>query len=175
MIMKHLIRTLASVAVLLALASCTKANYSSFWVDPSRVAKTTIHFAEAYSFRDIVTSFNTADVFRKSDQEGKSLFTAYCMGEAGYDSFMFRLYFDNIDNMQLGGVLKPSSFSLSFLLSSDLFSSASSYEGKIYLVSRGKDYIILNLDNVRCRCIYGEYVTDGYLKCQLCNEFVLDN
>ena len=181
MIMKHLLRTLASVSVLLALASCHKANYSSYWdpkdldLDPAVVAKTTIHFSQYYSYHDEVATFKSATIYRKSDMEGKSYFIAWSGGKMVYDMFMLSIYFDSIDELKAGDTLYPSRFLFAFPASSDSRAMTHTYEGKITVAAKGVDYVVLQFHNLSLSCYYGDYVTDGYLKCQLCNELVLDN
>lgn len=175
--MKHLIRTLASLAALFALVSCNKDYISpeELFKDGTKVAKTTIHYAPYYSFHDSVTLFSSASIYRKSDKEGMSWFVAWSGGKTQYDMFMLSIYFDSIDNMKEGATLKPDSVLFTFPASSLGTATTHTFEGQITLADKGDDYAILRFHNVIFSCAFGDYVTDGYLKCQLCNEVVLDN
>ena len=172
MIMKSLLMTLASVAALFALFSCSKDYISpeELFGNEAKVAKTKIH-TRSDEFEDTETTFKSVAVYRKSDMEGKSWFCAMSGGRMVYDAFMFSLYFDDIDRMHVGDVLKPGRFMFGFFFSSDSYAYTDSYEGKITLADRGDDYVILRFQKVAVSCSYGQYVTDGYLYCPLQDEF----
>lgn len=170
--MKRLFLTLASVAALFALVSCSKDYISpdELFMDGSKVAKTKIH-TRSDEFEDTETSFGSVAVYRKSDLEGKSWFCAMSGGKMVYDAFMFSLYFDSIDRMKVGDVLKPSRFWFGFFFSSDGTAYTDSYGGKITLADKGDGYVILRFHKVTVNCSYGNYVTDGYLYCPLHDEY----
>lgn len=170
--MKRHFLTLATVAALFTMVSCSKDYITpdELFGDGSKIAKTKIH-TRSDEFEDTETSFKSVAVYRKSDKDGKSWFCAMSGGRMVYDAFMFSLYFDNIDGMELGDVLKPSRFMFGFFFSSDGNAYTDTYEGKITLADRGDNYVILRFHKVTFSCSYGKYVTDGYLYCPLYDEF----
>ena len=174
MIMKSLLMTLATVAALFAMVSCSKDYISpeELFGDETKVATIKIH-TRSDEFQDTETTFKRVSAYRKSDLEGQSWFSAMSGGKMVYDAFMFSLYFDDIDRMKVGDVLKPGRFWFGFFFSSDSRAYTDSYGGKITLADRGDDYVILRFHKVTVNCSYGRYVIDGYLYCPLYDEFEL--
>lgn len=172
--MKSLLMTLATVAALFAMVSCSKDYISpeELFGDETKVATIKIH-TRSDEFQDTETTFKRVSAYRKSDLEGQSWFSAMSGGKMVYDAFMFSLYFDDIDRMKVGDVLKPGRFWFGFFFSSDSRAYTDSYGGKITLADRGDDYAILRFHKVTVNCSYGRYVIDGYLYCPLYDEFDL--
>lgn len=171
MTMKSLLITLASVAALFALVSCSKDYITpeELFGDETKVATIKIH-TRSDEFQDTETSFKHVAAYRKSDVEGQSWFSAMSGGKMVYDAFMFSLYFDDIDKMTVGDVLKPGRFWFGFFFSSDSHAYTDSYGGKITLADRGDGYVILRFHKVTVSCSYGRYVINGYLYCPLFDE-----
>jgi len=171
--MKRLIITaLASVALLFAMVSCSKDYISpeELFSDGSKVAKTTIQ-TKSSDYEDTVTTFNDPTVYRKNgEEEGQSWFVAWSGGRMVYDMFMLSIFFDSIDNMEVGDKLHITHFMFAFPASSDSRAYTSTYSGKITLADKGEDYVILQFHKVSVSCLYGKYVTDGYLYCTLKDE-----
>lgn len=163
---------LASFAALFSLVSCSKDYISAeeFFKGGYKVAKTAIH-TRSDEYEDTETSFQRVAVYRKSDMDGQSWFVASSGGKKVYDMFMMSIYFDSIDEMEVGDALKPSRFWFSFIYSSYSGATTYTYKGKITLADRGVDYVILHFDKVSFSCSFGDYVTDGYLYCPLSDEY----
>ena len=166
--MKHIVTRLLVFAVAVLAMSCSKDYISpeELFKDSSKVAKTTIH-TKSNEFEDTVTSFSNPVVYKESDMEGKSWLCAWSGGKMVYDMFMLSIYFDSIDNMNIGDTLKTSRFMFTFPASSDSNATTNTYGGKITLADKGDDYVILRFHEVSFSCSYGKYVTDGYLYCSL--------
>ena len=163
------------VAALFAMFSCSKDCISpeELFKDGSKVAKITIHTRSDY-YDDTETTFSSPVVYRKSDVEGQSWFSAFSnKGRMVHELFMLSIYFDSIDRMRVGNTLKTSRFVFSFLASSDSNATSYTYGGKITLADRGDDYVILRFHEVSVSCSLGSYVIDGYLYCPLNDEFVV--
>ena len=171
MTMKSLLITLASVAALFALVSCSKDYISpeELFGDETKVATIKFH-TRSDEFQNTETSFKHVAAYRKSDLEGQSWFSAMSGGKMVYDAFMFSLYFDDIDKMTVGDVLKSGRFRFGFFFSSDSRAYTDSYGGKITLADRGDGYVILRFHKVTVSCSYGRYVINGYLYCPLFDE-----
>ena len=107
--------------------------------------------------------------------DGQSWFVASSGGKMVYDMFMMSIYFDSIDRMKVGDTLKPSRFMFSFFASSTFEATTHTYGGKITLVDKGDDYVILHFDKVSVSCSFGDYVTDGYLYCPLFDEYEVES
>lgn len=174
--MKHLFTMLASFAALFSLVSCSKDYISpeEFFKGGYKVAKTAIH-TRGDEYEDTETSFQRIAVYRKSDMDGQSWFVASSGGKMVYDMFMMSIYFDSIDRMRVGETLKPSRFMFSFFASSTFEATTHTYGGKITLVDKGDDYVILHFDKVSVSCSFGDYVTDGYLYCPLFDEYEVES
>ena len=173
--MRPIITILTSFVALFVFASCDKDYISpdELFKDGSMVAKTTIH-TKTGDLEDTVTGFRRAAVYKKSDMEGQSWFIAFSGGKMVYDAFVLSIYFDGIDKMKVGEALNPSRFWFSFFFSSDSRASTSKYGGKITLAAKGEDYVFLRFHKVSVSCSFGKYVTDGYLYCQLIDDYYLE-
>ena len=169
MTMKSLFLTLASVAALFALVSCSKDYISpeELFGDEAKVAKASFH-TRSKEYEDTEIPFTSPAVYKKSDMEGQSWFFAFSSGgKMVYELFMLSIYFDDIDGMKVGDTLKTSRFLFSFPASSDSEASTYTYGGKITLADKGDDYVILRFHKVSVSCSFGKYVIDGYLYCSL--------
>lgn len=169
--MKHLLTQFAVVAVALAAASCSKDYISpdELFQDGSKEAKAIIH-TKSKEFEDTVNTFRSKAVYRKSDIEGQSRFSAFSGGKMVYEMFMLSIYFDSIDKMKVGETLKPSRVMFSFPASSDSNATTHTMGGKITLADRGDDYVILRFRRVTFSCSLGDCLIDGYLYCPLFDE-----
>jgi len=172
MIMKHIFTRLAIFTAAVLAVSCSKDYISpeELFKDSSKVAKTVIRTRGEKS-EETETTFHDIAVYRNSDKEGQSWFVASSGGKMVYDYFMLSIYFDSIDKMKVGDTLKPSSMLFIFPASSDSRARTDTYDGKITLSDKGDNYVILHFNKVRFDCLFGEYLTDGYLYCQLFDEF----
>ena len=170
--MKRILVLIAVLAVALPLVSCNKNKPTPEELSSNdlTVAKTAIH-SKGAEYEDTVTSFRDAAVYKKSDMAGNSWFVAYSGGKKVYDAFMLSLYFDSIDNMKVGDVLHLNDVLFSFVFSSDSNASTHAYEGQVTLAEKGNDYVILHFETLRFNCSFGEYVTDGYLRCPLFEKY----
>lgn len=170
--MKQTVTRISLVMAALVLSACSKESISpeDLFNANVKVAQTTIK-TRGGDYEDTVTSFPSVAVYKKSDLQGKSWFTASSGGRMVYDMFFLSLYFDNIDKMKVGDTLKPSRFMFTFPASSDSRATTSEYGGKITLAGKGDDYVILQFHNFHVSCIFGDYLTDGYLYCPLFEEF----
>ena len=124
--------TLATVAALFAMVSCSKDYISpeELFGDETKVATIKIH-TRSDEFQDTETTFKRVSAYRKSDLEGQSWFSAMSGGKMVYDAFMFSLYFDDIDRMKVGDVLKPA-------FGSDSFSPATAVLIPIHMEARSR-------------------------------------
>lgn len=171
--MKRILVLLPALAVALLLMSCNKQGPipAELAINDLTVAKTTIH-TKGVDYEGTVIPFSHKAVYKKSDVEGQSWLCAFSAGRMVYDAFMLSIYFDNIENMKVGDELKISRFLFSFISSSDSKATTSAHSGKITLADKDNDYVILRFDKVGFSCSFGEYVTDGYLRCPLLEEHV---
>ena len=171
--MKRTVIRFALITAALVASACSKESISpeDLFNANVKVAQTTIK-TRGGDYEDTVTSFPQVAVYRKSDIKGKSWFTANSGGRMVYDFFFLSLYFDNIDKMKVGDTLKSSRFMFTFPASSDSRASTYEYGGKITLAGKGDDYVILRFHNFQVSCIFGDYLTDGYLYCPLFEDYV---
>lgn len=171
--MKRLFVLITILASALLLVSCNKHDPTpeELSLNDLTVAKTTSHTKGA-DYEDTVTSFPDAAVYRNSEKAGKSWFVAFSGGKMVYDAFMLSLYFNSVDNMKVGDALNLNDVLFSFFYSSDSNASTHDCDGKITLAEKGSDYVILHFEALRFNCSFGEYVTDGYLRCPLFEEYV---
>lgn len=171
--MKRIFVLITLLAVALSLVSCNKHEPTpkELAINDLTMAKTAIH-TKGDVYEDTVTTFQDASVYRNSDQAGSSWFIAFSGGRMAYDSFMLSLYFDSIDKLKVGDALSFNSVRFSFILSSDSNATThDDYTGRITLAEKRSDYVILHFEALRFTCSFGEYVTDGYLKCPLFEEY----
>ncbi|MBR5736088.1 MAG: hypothetical protein IKX60_04800 [Bacteroidales bacterium] len=169
------ILTLSLIFIAAAMAtSCGKDLFTpdGYLLDKSLVAKTTIQQKGAIQsgqedFKTTIVDFGDGTVQRTSEKEGQSLLMAHSTGITVYDAFWLSAYFDCIDNMKVGDVLKPSYCWFSLILSSSSNTWAFSYAGKITLAAKGDDYVVFNFDKVTFTTDVYKYVMDGYLRCEL--------
>lgn len=170
--MKRLLVLITVLAAALLPVSCAKHTPSpeELSMNDLTVAKTAIH-TKGDIYEDTVTTFRDASVYRNSDQAGSSWFIAFSGGRMAYDSFVLSLYFDSIDKLEVGDVLSFNSVLFSFILSSDSNATTHDYTGRITLAEKRSDYVILRFEALRFTCSFGEYVTDGYLRCPLYEEY----
>lgn len=170
--MKRITTALISMVAIFALVSCGKDYITpdELFKDGPMVAKTKIH-TKTGEFEDTVTEFKSVAIYRRSDMEGKSWLIAFSGGRMVNDAFMLSIYFDDIDRMEVGDVLKPYRFRFSFFFSSDSRATTSKYGGKITLAAKGEDFVILHFHKVSFSTIFGECLTDGYLYCPLFDEY----
>ena len=137
----------------------------------SKMARTKISLSKEYGGTEVITSFASKVVYRKSEFEGQSWLTAFSGGKMVFDIFYLSLYFQDVEKMKVGETLKPSRSMFSFIASSDSNATTFEYSGKITLVDKGEDYVILNFHKVTFKCSMGTYETDGFLYCELKDEF----
>ena len=168
-------KRIIAMAVALMALSCGKDNpYNISPMDllnnPSMVANTTITTRNG-DIEETVTPFKSFAVYKKSEYERQSHFCAMSGGRMVYDAFILSVYFDDIEKMKVGDTLKTRRFLFSFFFSSDSRATTDTYEGKIKLVAKGDDYVILHFDKVLCSCSFGDYLIDGYLNCPLFEEY----
>ena len=170
--MKRLLVLITVLAAALLPVSCAKHAPSpeELSMTDLTVAKTAIH-TKGDIYEDTVTTFRDASVYRNSDQAGSSWFIAFSGGRMAYDSFVLSLYFDSIDKLEVGDVLSFNSVLFSFILSSDSNATTHDYTGRITLAEKRSDYVILRFEALRFTCSFGEYVTDGYLRCPLYEKY----
>ena len=174
-LMKQTVIRIALIVAALMATACSKESISpeDLFNAHVKVAQTTIK-TRGSDYEDTVTSFPSVAVYRKSDIQGKSRFTASSGGRMVYDMFFLSIYFDSIDKMKVGDTLKPSRFLFTFPASSDSRATTHEYGGKITLAGKGDDYVILRFHQVSVSCIFGNYLTDGYLYCPLFEEFKIE-
>ena len=167
-LMKQTVTRITLIMAALLALSCSKESISpeDLFNANVKVAQTTIK-TRGGDYEDTVTSFPSVAVYRKSDIQGQSWFTASSGGRMVYDMFFLSLYFDSIDKMKVGDTLKPSRFMFTFPASSDSRATTYDYGGKITLAGKGDDYVIFRFNHVSVSCIFGDYLTDGYLYCPL--------
>ena len=175
-IMKHAITQFALVAAALLAVSCSKdlITPEELFRDSSKEAKIIIQSkGNDIGSEDQVVMFRDKAVYRKSDQAGQSWFCAFSGGRMVYDMFMLSIYFDSIDKMKVGDMLKPTRVMFSFIASSDSNATTNTFtsDGKISLADKGDDYVILRFRKVVFNCSFGEYLIDGYLYCPLFDEY----
>ena len=170
--MKRIFVLITLLAVALSLVSCNKHEPTpkELAINDLTMAKIAIHTKGDVN-EDTVTSFRDAAVYKKSEKAGKSWFVAYTGGRMVYDAFTLSLYFNSVDNLKVGDALNLNDVLFSFILSSDSNASTHDCEGKITLAEKGSDYVILRFEALRFNCSLGEYVTDGYLRCPLFEEY----
>lgn len=163
--MKQILITIALVAAVLSGASCSKGYISpeDLMQHPSKNAQITNKSDNS------VTTFKTAEVYRRSDYEGKSRLIARSGGKMVEDAFWLRMYFDCVDNLNAGDKIIPDSCMFSFIFSSDSNATTHEYDGTITFIDKGSDFVILHFDKVLFTCSFGEYKIDGYLYCTLQN------
>ena len=171
--MKQTVTRIVLIAAALVALACSKESISpdDLFNAHVKVAQTTIK-TKGWDYEDTVTSFPSVAIYKKSDIQGQSWFTASSGGRMVYDMFFLSIYFDNIDKMKVGGTLKPSRFMFTFPASSDSRATAHEYVGTITVAGKGDDYVILHFHSFRVSCIFGDYLTDGYLYCPLFEEYV---
>ena len=177
--MKRFLTRTALLCVVFMAASCGKESIPS--VSPEDLLKDSAEIAwtrislkgDSGEGSDASASFKTATVYRTSDMEGQSWFSAWSGGKMSYDCFFLSIYFQNIDGMKIGETLKPGRFMFMFPLSSDSDDYTSEYRGKITLAGKGDDYVILEFHEVGFSCGKGDYLIDGYLYCPLEDVFNL--
>lgn len=176
MIMKRFLSRIAMLALAVMAASCGKDTISpeELFQSGSNMAKTKISLSKDFGGTEEITSFTRKEVYRRSDYEGQSWLWANSGGKMVYDCFILSLYFPDIEKMKVGETLKPSRTMFSFIFSSDSNATTFEYSGKITLADKGEDYVILSFHKVTFKCSMGTYVTDGYLYCELKDEFELD-
>ena len=165
--MKRTLILIALCTLAFASTSCSKdsGNNRRPDIDTSETARITI--ARTDSHDEIVTLFSDMAVYRNSDLEGKSHLSASSGGKMVYDAFMLSIYFDCIDNMNVGDTITPSRCTFSFFYSSDTNATTHEYEGTISLADKSADHVIIHFDKVKFTCLFGEYAVDGYLSCPL--------
>lgn len=170
--MKRLLVLTAVLAAALLLVSCDKHDPTpeELSMNDLTVAKTAIH-TKGDIYEDTETTFRDASVYRNSDQAGSSWFIAYSGGRMAYNAFVLSLYFDSIDKLKVGDALSFNSVLFSFILSSNINATTHDYTGRITLAEKRSDYVILHFEALRFTCSFGEYVTDGYLRCPLYEEY----
>jgi hypothetical protein len=170
--MKRIFVLITLLAVALSLVSCNKHEPApkELAINDLTMAKIAIHTKGDVN-EDTVTSFRDAAVYKKSEKAGKSRFFAYTGGRMVYDAFTLSLYFNSVDNLKVGDALNLNDVLFSFILSSNSNASTHDCEGKITLAEKGSDYVILRFEALRFNCSLGEYVTDGYLRCPLFEEY----
>lgn len=163
--MKQILITIALVAAVLSGASCSKEYISpeDLMQYPSKNAQITNKSDKS------VTTFKTAEVYRRSGYEGKSWLTAKSGGKMVEDAFWLSMYFDCVDNLNAGDKIIPDSCRFSFVFSSDSNATTHEYDGNITFIDKGSDFVILHFDKVLFTCSFGEYMIDGYLYCTLKN------
>ena len=169
--MKRTLILIALCTFAFAAASCSKddGNNRRPDIDTSETARITI--ARTDSHDEIVTLFSDMAVYRNSDLKGKSHLSASSGGKMVYDAFMLSIYFDCIDNLNVGDRIIPSRCMFSFFYSSDSNATTYEYEGTISLADKSADQAIIHFDNVRFICSLGEYTIEGYLICPLLEKY----
>ncbi len=172
--MKHVFTAIVLIAGVLMTASCSK-EYSSpedLINNSDLVADIKINTRRG-EFKNTTTFFRDADVYRKSDYEGQSWFCACSGGKMVYDAVILSIYFECIDNVQVGDRIHPSRCVFSFVFSSDSNATTHEYDGAILLADKGADFVVFRFDKVLFKCSFGEYLIDGYLNCPLFGEYEL--
>lgn len=161
--MKQIFIIIAFVAAVLSGASCSKEYISpeDLMQYPSKNAQITNK-----SDKSVIT-FKTAEVYRRSDYEGKSWLIARSGGKMVEDAFWLSIYFDYVDNLKAGDIIIPDGCMFSFIYSSDSNATTHEYDGTITFIDKGSDFVILHFDKVLFTCSFGEYLIDGYLYCTL--------
>lgn len=161
------------LALAVMAVSCGKDTISpeELFQSGSNMAKTKISLNKEYGGEDVTTSFAGKTIYRRSEFKGQSWLSAFSGGKMVYDFFYLSLFFQDIGKMKVGETLKPSRTMFSFIASSDSHATTFEYSGKITLADKGEDYVILNFHKVTFKCSMGTYVTDGYLYCELEDEF----
>lgn len=172
--MKRILTLFLIIIAAAMVTSCSKDLFTpdGFLIDKSLVAKTTIQPKGSIQsgqeeFKTTIVDFSDGTVQRTSEVEGQSLLMAHSTGIMVYDAFWLSAYFDCIDNMKDGDVLKPSTCCFSLILSSSSSTWAFTYAGKITLAAKGDDYVVFYFDKVTFKTDCYEYVMDGYLRCEL--------
>lgn len=164
--MKRIFTIITFTAIILTGASC-----STEYISPEDLLDHPSKNAQITNKSDkSVTTFKDVDVYRRSDDVGKSWLIAKSGGKMVDDAFWLSIYFDCVDNLNAGDVIIPDSCMFSFIYSSDSNATTHEYDGTITFIDKGADFIILHFDKVLFSCSFGEYLIDGYLYCTLHNE-----
>jgi len=171
--MKRFLSRIAMLALAVMAVSCGKDTISpeELFQSGSNMAKTKISLSKDFGGTEETASFATKAVYRKSEFPGQSWLSAFSGGKMVYDIFYLSLYFQDVEKMKVGETLKPSRTMFSFIASSASNATTFEYSGKITLADKGEDYVILSFHKVTFKCSMGTYVTDGYLYCELKDEF----
>ena len=165
--MKRLFFTIFTIALMAT--SCSKDGYISpeeLFKDSSKAAKTTIN-TKGEKPETAVATFKSPVITKRSDIAGQSHLWASSGGKMVYDFFILSIYFENVDNLKVGDTINPSRFMFSFPASSNSEATTHTYDGNISIADKGDNYVILHFDKVGFSCSIGEYLTDGYLYCNL--------
>lgn len=170
--MKRFLTLIVSLTVTVMMVSCGKDTITpeELFQSGSQVAQTKISLSKEYGGTEETASFARKVIYRKSEYDGQSCLWANSSGKMVYDAFYLCVFFQDIDRMKVGDTIKPSHATFSFPASSDSGATTHEYKGKIVLADKGDDYVILDFKNVRLSCIMGDYVTDGFLYCELVDE-----
>jgi len=164
--MKQILTIITFVATVLSGVSC-----SEEYISPEDLLQRPFKNAQITNKSDnSVTQFKTAEVYKRSDYEGKSWLIARSGGKMVDDYFWLSMYFDSTDNLNAGDMIIPDGCRFSFVFSSDSNATTHEYDGTITFIDKGSDFVVLHFDKVLFTCSFGEYLIDGYLYCTLHNE-----
>lgn len=166
--MKRLFFTIFTIALMAT--SCSKDGYISpeeLFKDSSKAAKITITTKGENPETTVATFKSHPVITKKSEIAGQSWLWATSGGKMVYDFFILSIYFEDIDNLKVGDTINPSRFMFSFPASSNSEATTHTYDGNISIADKGDDYVILHFDKVSFSCSMGDYLTDGYLYCNL--------
>lgn len=169
--MKRILILIALCTFAFAATSCRKDDGTIHTPDNDMSVTAKVTITKDGSNDKTVTLFKEMAVYRESSMEGKSWLTALSGGKMVYDAFMLSIYFDCIDNLNVGDTIIPSRCMFSFFYSSDSNATTHEYEGTISLADKSADQVIIHFDKVKFTCSFGEYIIDGYLNCPLYERY----
>ena len=169
--MKRTLILIALCTFAFAATSCRKDDGTIHTPDNDMSVTAKVTITKDGSNDKTVTLFKEMSVYRESSMEGKSWLTALSGGKMVYDAFMLSIYFDCIDNLNVGDTIIPSRCMFSFFYSNDSNATTHEYEGTISLADKSADQVIIHFDNVKFTCSFGEYIIDGYLNCPLYERY----
>lgn len=170
--MKRTLILIALCTFAFAATSCRKDDGTIHTPDNDMSVTAKVIITKSGSNDETETLFREMAIYRGSDMEGKSWLTALSGGKMVYDAFMLSIYFDCIDNLNVGDTIIPSRCMFSFFYSSDSNATTHEYEGTISLADKSADQVIIHFDNVKFNCSFGEYTINGYLNCHLYDRYL---
>lgn len=166
--MKHLRLFSILAAAILLTVSCEEEDSPN---SPFSAATIQFKSAEVEETIGFANSFVIREVHNDGKYDGLSWLSANSDGRMAYDMFYLSFYFDQIDNVKPGTILKHVRSVFSFPASSDSRNYTTEYKGKLSLKDKGDDYVIIHFNNVKFSVAYGDYVFDGDLQCPLLDKY----